>query len=70
MNSRIRTLADQSSKEAFPVGSMAWMETFARLIVEDCISISTKVDKNPYIPEGDQAKKIIRELKEHFGVEE
>ena len=37
MNERIRELAEQASKEAFPVGSMAWMETFAELIVGECM---------------------------------
>jgi hypothetical protein len=50
-------------------GSYFDKEKFAELIVRECISISTKVDKNPYIPDGDQAKKIIRELKQHFGIE-
>ena len=36
MNERIRELALQTSKEAFPVGSMAWMEKFAELIVREC----------------------------------
>jgi hypothetical protein len=34
MNQRIRELAEQASKEAFPVGSMAWMEVFAKLLVK------------------------------------
>jgi len=38
MNERIRQLAEQASKEAFPVGSMAWMETFAELIVNECMN--------------------------------
>ncbi len=45
------------------------VERFAELIVKECINISTKVDKNPYIPDSDQPKKIIREIKQHFGVE-
>ena len=38
MNERIRELAEQASKEAFPVGSMAWMETFAELIIDDVMN--------------------------------
>jgi len=39
MNERIRELAEQASKEAFPLVSMAWMEKFAELIVMECIKI-------------------------------
>jgi hypothetical protein len=40
MNERIRELAEQASKEAFPLVSMAWMETFAELIVRECLEIA------------------------------
>jgi len=39
MNEKIRELAEQASKEAFPLVSMAWMEKFAELIVMECIKI-------------------------------
>ena len=35
MNERIKKLAEQASKEAFPIGSMAWMEKFAMLVIQD-----------------------------------
>jgi hypothetical protein len=64
MNERIRELAEQASKEAFPVGSMAWMEKFAELIVKECqtvvewaISVDSTIDRVPVL------------IKEHFGVE-
>ena len=77
MNERIQELYEQAMgdvrEEAYPT-ERSWgmddvMEKFAELIVRDCINISTKVDKNPYVPDHDQAKKIIREIKQHFGVE-
>jgi hypothetical protein len=71
MNERLEDLAKQCSGN--PMTSEFEprfnKEKFAELIVRECISISTKIDKNPYIPDWYQAKKIIRELKEHFGVE-
>ena len=39
MNERIKQLAEQASKETFPVGSMAWMEMFAELILMDVMTI-------------------------------
>ena len=39
MNERIKELAEQADKEAFPHGSMAWMEVFAESIVQECASI-------------------------------
>jgi len=41
MNERIKELAEQASKEAFPLVSMAWMEKFAELIVAECADIAT-----------------------------
>ena len=83
MNERIRELAEQAgmkpcadmskfgmNEDMNPYNCQEFMlEKFAELIVKDCINISTKVDKNPYVPDHDQAKKIIREIKQHFGVE-
>ena len=40
MNERIKELALQASKETFPVGSMAWMEMFAELIVRECMDVA------------------------------
>ena len=39
MNEQIKELAMQADKEAFPHGSMVWMQTFAELIVIECASI-------------------------------
>ena len=76
MNERIRELAKQARQigEYVNYGQIRlspgqFEQKFAELIVKDCINISTKVDKNPYVPDHDQAKKIIREIKQHFGVE-
>ena len=44
------------------------VEKFAELIVKECLDIAYKIDKNPYIPDGDQARAITRKIKEHFGV--
>jgi len=67
MNERIRELAEQASKEAFPLVSMAWMEKFAELIVQDLIHSMIK-------RYGDDDELPIQEIKlfvkEHFGVEE
>jgi hypothetical protein len=60
MNKQIQELAVQASKQAFPTGSMAWMEVFAELIVRECVLISrTSTD-------GFNAG---RRMEEHFGVE-
>jgi len=67
MNERIKELAEQASKEAFPLVSMAWMEKFAELIVQDLIHSMIK-------RYGDDDELPIQEIKlfvkEHFGVEE
>ena len=73
MNARIQELAEQCRTQ-YRDGNGGYIEQFdeekfAELIVRECINISTKIDKNPYIPDGDQAKKIVREIKKHFGVE-
>lgn len=39
MNERIKELAVQASKQAFPINSFAFAETFADLIVQECASI-------------------------------
>ena len=68
MNERIKELALQASKEAFPLGSMAWMEKFAELIVEEC---ADKVDSSLRDWLHDNSGGTMGDkLKEHFGVEE
>jgi hypothetical protein len=68
MNERIRELAEQASKEAFPVGSMAWMETFAESIVKECIDTLEENIHRSIDNEGDEIWADLI-LKEHFGVE-
>jgi phosphatidylserine decarboxylase len=72
MNERIRELAEQASKEAFPVGSMAWMETFAELLVRECASQVRFTDL--LLCNDDSDGEILLQasvqLKQHFGVEE
>jgi hypothetical protein len=72
MNERIKELAEQASKEAFPLGSMAWMEKFAELIVRECMTCSTWVGKNNTnsVEPVHTAHAINQRIKEHFGVEE
>ena len=43
MNERFFEMASRASKEAFPFGSMAWMEVFAELIVEECRTVVVEV---------------------------
>jgi len=70
MNERIKLLAEQASKEAFPLVSMAWVETFAELIVAECIeqaSIGNSHGNNQW----DKALTFAADnIKKHFGVEE
>ncbi len=63
MNERIKELALQASKEAFPVGSMAWMEKFAELIVRECARVYWNIDDSEIHGE------YVKALKKHFGVE-
>ena len=62
MNERIKVLAEQASKETFPVGSMVWMEQFAELIVKECADIAT-INAHQWASPGTYVLK-------HFGVEE
>ena len=66
MNERIKQLAEHASKETFPVGSMAWMEMFAQLIVRECAG---RVD-NILREKKDGGGTMGDEIREHFGVEE
>ena len=63
MNERIKELAEEASKEAFPLVSMAWMEKFAELIVKETMQVvANQLPSNQYL---DVAHSVI----EHFGVE-
>ena len=67
MNERIRELAEQASKETFPVGSMAWMEMFAELIVQECLNqcYNRGMDDELYAGQ----LKAATYIEEYFGVE-
>lgn len=70
MNERIKELAEQASKEAFPIGSVAWMEKFTELIVQEMCDVLDKEQWNigrDWIC--DDGTRIIPRVKEHFGVE-
>ena len=67
MNERIIELAEQASKEAFPVGSMAWMEKFAELIVQECMLVITEQSENTH---AEGTIEAIVNLEKHFGVGE
>ena len=62
MNERIQELALQTSKEAFPVGSMAWMEKFAELIVKETMQVvANQLPSNQYL---DVAHAVIEHYKD------
>jgi hypothetical protein len=74
MNERIRELAEQASKEVFPINSIAFMEKFAELIVQECVSIIEGISPG-YKDYRDQIEDAFRrdcveEIKHKFGVEE
>ena len=68
MNERVKKLAMQADKEAFPHGSMAWMQTFADLIVRECAQIVAE-NSLPDAYSEPCLVLIAEEIKEHFGVE-
>jgi hypothetical protein len=77
MNERIKELAEQASKEAFPVGSMAWMETFAELIVRECgLWFNNRLVVNPDYGIEHRVERnravigVMKEFNQHFGVEQ
>jgi hypothetical protein len=61
MNERIKELAEKASKEAFPLGSMAWMEKFAELLIRECAMVA---DMNAV-----EAMGLYGKVLEHFEVE-
>ena len=69
MNKQIEKFIDDAKLTAVAEMFEGELVDFAELIVRECMIISTKVDLNPYIPEGDQAKRITREIKNRFGVD-
>ena len=71
MNEKIKQLAEQAgySKDFLAIGLPNNMEKFAELIVRDCVGILEP--KSRYMGEGPEVlKDKIRQIKEHFGVEE
>jgi hypothetical protein len=71
MNERIKQLAEQASKEAFPLGSMAWMEKFTLLIARECRDIVGKT-RDQAIEDGwnieEAMSTAMYDIDEHFGI--
>ena len=63
MNERIKQLAEQASKETFPVGSMAWMEMFAELILQDVLDICEELGDK-----GQDGHYCVDKIRRVFGV--
>lgn len=74
MNERIRELERQAIEYANQQNTFdprsEFNKKFAELIVRECLDISKDVNRNPYIPDEDQARQIIKNITKHFGVEE
>lgn len=72
MNERIRDLVVRSSREASPHGSIAWMERFAELIVEECCGVlDNELSVRSWLTAVEKAKclPLSDVIKDHFGVE-
>lgn len=75
MNERFKELAREAGLLVYTSGTTPTkLEKFAELIARDCsivcIDICRKLNRNPFITEGDLAGKIIKEIKQNFKVEE
>ena len=71
MNERIRELAEQAETwNADGDKCEVDLQKFAELIVQECIGIAHEVGRNPFIEAYQERGKIIKKIKEHFGVEE
>ncbi len=71
MNERIRQLAEQASKEVFPINSIAFMEKFAELIVRECANHCDLLLDHKISSEWSRGTHdCSRAIKKHFGVEE
>ena len=68
MNERIRELAEQASKEVFPINSIAFMEKFADLIIRKCAEVAWY--NTPDWEELEYGHLIEDKILKHFGVEE
>jgi len=69
MNSRIQELAQQATQDIMGVPTLD-QQKFAELIVQECVEIAKKIDKNPYLDEHDHARQIIKNIEQRFGVGE
>jgi len=69
---RIKQLAEQASKEAFPLVSMAWMEKFAELILQECFQacMNEGASYEEKAAGAYQSNLYVTAIKQHFGVEE
>jgi hypothetical protein len=71
MNERIRELAEQAETwNADGDKCEVDLQKFAELIVRECIGIAHEVGRNPFIEAYQERGKIIKKIREHFGVEE
>ena len=84
MNERIRELAKDAGYYLYDLtethecktvetdSTDEWitLEKFAELIVKECIGIAHEVGRNPFIEAYEERGKIIKKIKQHFGVEE
>jgi len=71
MNERIKELAEQAETwNADGDKCEVDLQKFAELIVQECIGIAHEVGRNPFIEAYQERGKIIKKIKEHFGVEE
>jgi hypothetical protein len=72
MNERIKQLAEQASKEAFPLGSMAWMEKFAELILQECFQacMNEGASYEEKAAGAYQSNLYVTAIKQHFELEE
>ena len=69
MNERIKELAKQCWDER-PEGQLHFdNEKFAELIVRECIAIIRMNDDETFSEADGRARTILREVKQHFGVE-
>lgn len=74
MTLRIKQLAtcNERIENFFLTGPVqrAAIEEFAELIIEKCIAITIKAEKNPYLDDGDQARWIRLEIEKYFGLKQ
>lgn len=71
MNERIKKLKEQATSYTWngnDVTEELDEQKFAELIVRECIDIAKDVNRNPYLPDGEQARQIIKNITKHFGV--